>query len=224
MANSVQKPLRHWWIALPVALLLPALFLGWPYIPSSVWWTRSWDEVRLAVFLFAGLTGVLTTLLLSKRGRPPSHPSLSPKLLAMVIGSYILYNNLRFPILVWADIATVDCARTLARGSEAVVWILGAPLAEETAYRVLPLSLALVSQKGWVVYAVLTITSILFASSHTHLPVSSRLDIGVTGMFLGIVFLQTSKWWAPVVAHALINAVVMATEWGWNSIGYPWCE
>lgn len=224
MTEPTEKPLQHWWLAAPIALLLPALFLGWPYVPSSIWWTRSWGEVRFAVFLLAGTIGLTTTLLLSRRGKPPRQPALGLGLFSVLLFLYVCLNHLRFPLLVWAEIATLDCARPLATGYEAAVWLLGAPLAEEMAYRVLPLSLALTTKKTSVVYATLALTSLLFASTHTHLPLSGRFDIGVTGVFLGLVFLQTSKWWAPVLAHSAVNAAVMAAEWGWNNLGYPWCD
>lgn len=106
------------------------------------------------------------------------------------------------------DSAAGDAATRLAgSGPSWQLWIfaglvlIGAPLAEELAFR--GLLFASLARSGLVSWAVVLLTSFLFAAFHFE-PVRFGV-LFVVGLCLGWLRLRTGRLGAPIIAHAVNN-------------------
>lgn len=221
----VEKAIGHkyWRLSLLAALMVRAIWKGWVYLPSSLWWTRDWGEVRLLLLTASSTLGILVYTALSKWS--PIKPLRVLSNFGMILTSiaYLLYTFARFPVLVWTGLVDLECALPLTTGMDAAVDLFGAPLAEEVTYRALPLGFALASNSKWVICLVLALSTVLFTSGHTHVSPAEAFNIGLSGLFYGLIFLRTAKLWPVVLFHSADNLLVRTAEWGWHEAGYPLC-
>ena len=228
-------------------MLLCTVFTSWDHVLVNPLILQDYWLSRMAVFIGNGAVGALVFQGLKSKGAPagfshpwahsagahvetvastPSHGSscLSKGVWAALIGAFVFFQVLRFPLLVFTGVVELDCARPVATGPEYFTWVLGAPLAEEVTYRALPLSFALsLGHRGWTL-AILLATSAIFALSHTHMDLDGMINVATLGLFCGLIFLKTQKLWHIVLVHSLANTLVMLGEWSWHELGYPWCS
>jgi membrane protease YdiL (CAAX protease family) len=214
----------HWRWAIPAAATVATVFSIWDHLPIAAWTLEEYYQARILVFLGSGTAGALVFHALNKKGGPPPVKHPRGVLWLFLIVAFILYDVVRFPVLVFGGVVDLDCARPIAQGPEFLMWVIGAPLAEEVAYRALPLTFALsLGRPGWTV-AILISTSAIFAMSHIHLAQEDMFNIGIMGLFSGVLFLKTRKLWPIVLLHSVSNMLVMLSEWGWHRLGYKMCE
>lgn len=113
------------------------------------------------------------------------------------------------PILVYVGIATrkalvaVDTSGVnVVEGMSLPLLVLLAPLCEELLFRpVVQTGLA----RHWGDRAAVTLTAVLFGLF--HLSLIRFAETFLLGLFAGVVFLKTRRFWCPVAVHVLGNAL-----------------
>ena len=85
---------------------------------------------------------------------------------------------------------------------------ISAGFAEEIVYRGFVLWCLVPFMPIW---AALIVSSIGFGLAHSYQGVAGVLKTGGIGMFLGIVYVVTGTIWIPIVMHALLDILQMAT-------------
>lgn len=221
--RTTPASLQHWRLAIPVATLITLVFKSWDHTTLSSWANQHYWILRMGVFMGSGALGALVFYLLSQRGVPTTFKHPRGRIWAVLVVAFVLYEVVRYPVLVHLGVVDVGCAFPVTTGPEYLTVVFAGPLAEEVVYRALPLSFAMsLGRPGWTI-ATLLATTAIFALSHTHLELDDMVNVAIFGLFCGLLFLKTGKLWHIVLVHSLANTLVQLGEWTWHAVGYPLC-